>query len=54
MQGTYHGTDLVSTLIFVLVICAAFFVALYMDGKDAEKKGQTTAQFYHDRREHRK
>lgn len=41
MQGTYYETDRVSSLIFVLVMCAALLFALYIDKKIAEKKGRS-------------
>ena len=40
MVGTYYETDRMSSLIFVLVICAVLYLALYIDRKVAEKKGR--------------
>lgn len=43
MAGTYYETDRVSSLIFVFVICAILYLAIYVSEKRAEKKGQSVA-----------
>ena len=40
MAGTYYETDRLSSLIFVVVICALFYIALYIATKNSEKKGR--------------
>lgn len=39
MTGTYYETDRLSSLLFVLAICALLYLALLWDKKKAEKKG---------------
>ena len=40
MAGTYYETNRVAGLIFMLVLCVVFYLAIYMTKKAAEKKGQ--------------